>query len=362
MSFNGSGVFSINSAGQPVVDGTTITATAFNTFTADIATGLSTAICKDGQTTVTANIPFGGYKLTGIGLGTATTDAARMDNANSFGTCEFRLSLTTGVPVTTSDVTAAETLYCVPYGGGRIALYTGTSWVMRTSVQMSIDVPDATNMYDVFCYDNAGTPTLELTAWTNETTRATALTTQDGVLVKTGVLTRKYLGSFYSTTAGNGQIEDSVANRYLWNYYNRVPRVMRALDTTDSYAYSLLIVREARGSTVNQLNFCVGVNEDMIEAEVYASVSSNNAAGTPVTAIGYDSTTAAATGCIFPLVGIGVANKAYVTRATLKTYSSVGKHYLAWLEAGDDVNTFTWYGDAGTPLYCQSGIHGTIMG
>lgn len=58
MSYNGSGTFNINTAGQPVVTGTTITSTAFNLLTADLATGLSTAITKDGQTTTTALIPF----------------------------------------------------------------------------------------------------------------------------------------------------------------------------------------------------------------------------------------------------------------------------------------------------------------
>lgn len=58
MSFNGSGTFVINSSGQPVVAGTTITSTAFNALTADLAVGLSTTICKDGQTTTTASIPF----------------------------------------------------------------------------------------------------------------------------------------------------------------------------------------------------------------------------------------------------------------------------------------------------------------
>jgi hypothetical protein len=60
MSFNGSGTFQINTAGQPVVAGTVITATAFNALTADLATGLSTCVTKDGQTTVTANLPMGG--------------------------------------------------------------------------------------------------------------------------------------------------------------------------------------------------------------------------------------------------------------------------------------------------------------
>ena len=58
MSYNGSGAFQINTSGQPVVAGTVISSTAFNALTADLATGLSTAITKDGQTTTTARIIF----------------------------------------------------------------------------------------------------------------------------------------------------------------------------------------------------------------------------------------------------------------------------------------------------------------
>jgi hypothetical protein len=58
VSYNGSGTFQINTSGQPVVAGTVISSTAFNALTADLATGLSTAITKDGQTTTTARIPF----------------------------------------------------------------------------------------------------------------------------------------------------------------------------------------------------------------------------------------------------------------------------------------------------------------
>ena len=58
MSYNGSGTFVINSTGQPVVTGTVISSSTFNSLTADLGTGLSTAITKDGQTTTTAKIPF----------------------------------------------------------------------------------------------------------------------------------------------------------------------------------------------------------------------------------------------------------------------------------------------------------------
>lgn len=78
MSDNGSGTYVVNSSGQPVVAATPITAAVHNALTADLATALSNRICKDGQTTVTANIPFGGYKLTGVGAATARTDAATL--------------------------------------------------------------------------------------------------------------------------------------------------------------------------------------------------------------------------------------------------------------------------------------------
>ena len=58
MSYNGSGTFNINSTGQPVVAGTVISSSAFNALTTDLATGLTTAITKDGQTTTTARITF----------------------------------------------------------------------------------------------------------------------------------------------------------------------------------------------------------------------------------------------------------------------------------------------------------------
>ncbi len=74
MSFNGSGTFLINSTGQPVVANTVISATVFNALTADLATGLTNCITKDGQSTPTANIPMGSNKITGLANGTLAND------------------------------------------------------------------------------------------------------------------------------------------------------------------------------------------------------------------------------------------------------------------------------------------------
>ena len=85
MSYNGSGVFNINTAGQPVVTGTVISSSVFNTLTADLATGLSTCITKDGQTTVSANIPMNSFKFTGLAAGTAATDSVRLGQLQAGG-------------------------------------------------------------------------------------------------------------------------------------------------------------------------------------------------------------------------------------------------------------------------------------
>jgi len=109
MSFNGSGTFQINTAGQPVVTGTTITSTAFNALTADLATGLSTCITKDGQTTPTANIPMGSNKITGLAAGTAATDAANLSQAQSTAAKLLTVSGTDTITASGSPTVAAYT-------------------------------------------------------------------------------------------------------------------------------------------------------------------------------------------------------------------------------------------------------------
>jgi uncharacterized protein YjbI with pentapeptide repeats len=83
MSFNGSGTFLINSTGQPVVANTVISATVFNALTADLASGLTNCITKDGQSTPTANIPMGSNKITGLASGTVASDAANLGQVQS---------------------------------------------------------------------------------------------------------------------------------------------------------------------------------------------------------------------------------------------------------------------------------------
>lgn len=274
-----------------------------------------------------------------------------------------RLTLTTGTPVTTADVTAATTVFFAPYGGcTSLTLFDGTIWYQTTFAQLSIAVPAVANqMYDVFVYDNAGTPTLELTAWTNDTTRATALTTQNGVYVKTGVLTRLYLGSF-RTTAVAGQTEDSLAKRYVWNYYHRVPRALRATDVTNSWGYSSATIRQANGATGNQVDVVVGVAEVLVTVRVGVLFSAAAANIQSHIGIGEDVTNAF-TNTSFPtsLSSSGtVVGQGY---SLFEKYPAVGRHFYSWNESGDGANTTTFYGDNNDAAnFGTSGISGWIEG
>lgn len=110
MSFNGSGTYSLVAGleanlanGQPN-DGTEVYA-AF----ADIATALSTCVTKDGQTTVTANVPMAGYIFTGLGAGSSTGHSLRYEQVFSASSVTLLGGLTIPGLLTLSDELAVGT-------------------------------------------------------------------------------------------------------------------------------------------------------------------------------------------------------------------------------------------------------------
>lgn len=83
MPFNGSGTFTkavdwATEAGSPPV-----AVSNLDTSEGDIATGLSNCITKDGQTTITADIPFNNKKITGLADASAATDALNRQTADA---------------------------------------------------------------------------------------------------------------------------------------------------------------------------------------------------------------------------------------------------------------------------------------
>jgi hypothetical protein len=123
MSYNGSGTFNINTAGQPVVTGTVISSTAFNLLTSDLASGLSTAMTKDGQTTATANIPMGTFKFTGLGAGTNATDSAQYGQLQAGATT---IATVTGTDTLTGSLIPAIAAYATGNLFSFVAVNTNT--------------------------------------------------------------------------------------------------------------------------------------------------------------------------------------------------------------------------------------------
>lgn len=190
--------------------------------------------------------------------------------------------------------------------------------------------------------------------------RATALALQDGVLSKSGALTRRYLGSFLTTATTT--TEDSAAKRFVWNYYLRKLRPLRVIETSNTWAYSTATLRQANGSAANQLAIFVGVAEVMIEAAVQALASNNTAATAVTVAIGEDSTTTALAGSLMGSFTVAVINANVAPVASLRTSPSIGYHAYVWLEYSAGGGTSTWYGDNGGPTNIQSGMVGSIEG
>jgi len=255
-----------------------------------------------------------------------------------------RLTLTSGTPVTTSDVTGATTIYYTPHIHNMIPLYDGARWQVVKFSEISLALGTLTSglPYDVFGYLSGGALALELLAWTNGTTRATALTTQDGRNVKSGDATRFYLGSFYTTSTTT--TEDSLAKRFLFNAYNSVDRVLSRYESTSSWTYNSSTIRQANASTSNKVEVMIGLATE-IDIDLCAVVSPGSAADGTI-GIGEDSTTAISTDST-PGWFAGLTT-AQSYQARLKKTAAIGYHYYAWLEGQNSTgSTTTFYGNAG---------------
>lgn len=78
MSYDGNGNYTVP-AGTTAVTGTVIDSADYNALLADLQTALTKALLRDGQSAVLANLPMGGYKLTGLAAGSNANDSVRFD-------------------------------------------------------------------------------------------------------------------------------------------------------------------------------------------------------------------------------------------------------------------------------------------
>lgn len=354
-------------------------ATGYPVYNPQPATPSSTDTSAETTTFATAHGWVTGTMVTpsatGGGLTAGTTYYL---NATSTTACSYHTTLANAEAASsavnlTASITAeirpygvqSTTVRFAPYNGNLISIYDGTRWRLYTFSELSLALGTLTSglPYDVFVYDNSGTLTLELLAWTNGTTRATALVLQDGVYVKSGATTRRYLGTLYtvSTTATEDSFGGVIINvggkRFVWNAYNRVRRSMVVIDTSDSWTWSTASYQQARANAGNKVEAVIGLAEAALLIYVSVTVGTVTSTSNAVVGIGEDSTSALALQCI-AAQGAPTASGFATPSATLNKTAPLGYHYWAWIEKGHGSNTQTWFGDNGG--VSQSGLTGSI--
>lgn len=289
-----------------------------------------------------------------------------------------RLTLTTGVPVTSSDVTGATNVYFTPYKGNVVALYDGTDWVPTVFTELSQTTADNTKSpaavannsnYDIFVWNDAGT--LRATrgpAWTSDTARGTgAGTTELEVLegryvnkiaITNGPAAQRglYVGTVRSD--GSAQINDQLggiggtARRHVWNYFNRVERDLFCGDSTDTWTYATDSWRAANNNAANSVSYVCGVVEEPITAKYMAQMITAAASAGSV-GVGVDSSTVNSAQ-VFP--ELQPLESSHVTAFYEGVPAGVGLHTIYAIERVRAAGTVIFSGDNGLPNNSQYGL------
>ena len=251
-----------------------------------------------------------------------------------------RLTLESGVPVSTTDQTAKTTIYYTPFVHNTILLWDGADWVPTTFTETSLALGTLTSAlpYDVFGYLSSGALVLESLAWTNGTTRATAVTLQDGRYCKSGDKTRLLLGTFYTTSTT--ATADSELTRYVSNVYNRVlKRLISTITSTYSHTYTTATWREwNNGTGVTRPQWVSAMAADIATFGFVANMSAAAAQINGYLNVQVDGTDGTARLSATNFLDYG--QNVVVTANLPSTQIAAGKHYAALIEYGNSGTTY----------------------
>ena len=266
-----------------------------------------------------------------------------------------RLTLTSGTPITTADVSSSLNIYYTPYTSNVIHLYDGYAWEPYGFDEITLAVnygsPAITLPRDIFIYDNAGTLTLEAVAWTSDTARTTNLALQDGIYVKSGTPARRYLGTARNDGTG---FSDTVTYRGVWNAYNRTSKRLFKSDNTASWTYNSATVRAANGSSSNSVGCTSGLAGDCVHLTVRHIFRNTTLGATARTGIGINSTTAYE-GSSVAYTAARVASVNQLVTGVLSYTAPLGHTVYYWLEESSATGTNTFNNTGGTD---QTGLYG----
>lgn len=259
-----------------------------------------------------------------------------------------RLSMTSNNPYYYGNSSGA-TLYYVEHIGNKITVFDDDDrpYEMTFTDYLSLSAAGWTNgkNYDIFVYDNAGTLTLSSAIWTDDTTRATAISRVDGMLVQTADHTKKYLGTV--RTSGTSQVSDTDHKRFVWNYYNRLPKAFVGTMPAGTWSYTTGAWRPYpnNSSTNGLFEFVVGYDATFVYC--YFNVGWWSTSGVMRFGVGYDSTSTPDTEGPVARGAFATSNSSECTWAvSYEKWANYGYHYIQPLEYGDTGINFIGYAAA----------------
>lgn len=258
-----------------------------------------------------------------------------------------RLTLESGVPVSTTDQTAKTSIYYTPFVNNVVPLWDGYKWrpIEFSETTLALGTLTSGKPYDVFGYLSGGALALELLAWTDDSTRATAVTIQDGRYCKSGDKTRLLLGTFYTTSTTT--TADSESYRYLSNVYNQVCKRL-VNSSTSSHTYTTGSWREWNGGTgINKCNFVSALPLNTVPCSLNVNMQISAAGTVGYANIDYDSTTGTNRLITNLEAYLGAVGSIALSGAAIIA-NPVGRHYFTAVQYGSSNVTYaamTLYGD-----------------
>lgn len=153
MSRNGSGVQTSPGSSFPVVASTLIESTKFNNVINDINTVLTQSISNDGQTPILANLPMGGFKLTGLAAGTNAGDSVEYNQLLTFTFIPAGLILPFG-----GTLAPTGFLLCPTAAGGAQLVNRVTYAALFTAIGTAWGVGDGSTTFGIPWFIAGGVP------------------------------------------------------------------------------------------------------------------------------------------------------------------------------------------------------------
>ena len=320
--------------------------------------------------------------LTGTSAVSLSPVATRAANA-AMVVPQGRVTLTSGTPVMTADVTGATTIYYAEYIGRKAFAFTITGGQVSMGLDAVTPHVASGSVYDIFLIDDGtggGRPVIG-PAWTSTTARGTGAGTTElardsatGFWVNANSITNAwggasgttnygpiaagaawYISSFYATANGQTSMQmapaaaagGSNAFMALYNAYNRVTTISRSRDNTTTWTYATATWRAANASNSNRVTYLDGLGQSQAKGRYSLTAQAGDTSAAAIIGVNFDSTSATPGGATSRW-GTGAGTQQGPTGIAENELTALGLHYAQAMENAIAGHTSTFVGAPAT--------------